>query len=486
MEQAKKGYITLYLSLTLGIMLSLVFVLMEAVRNETMRTETEIVMDVSLYSVFGEFHRQLLEQYDLFFIDTSYGEGRPDVRRLEEHLQYYMNKNFYKENGKQWLEFRDLTNLSCDSVELEAYLCAPDKEGQILKYQIVDYMQNKTGIENLEKFLSGLQILEEKDYPNIDILREWDEADKTLDRLVKEKNEELIDEETQQEPFIELDNPADYVKEVKAQGILGLALPQEKPISTMIIHPEYYLSHRNISHGTGDITIERTFLDKTTESFLLREYFMEKCGFYNADKEKSLLKYQIEYLLFGNPGDLQNLEAVAEEILYIRGGINFIYLLSDYKKMEEAENLAWLISAVLFSPEIKDVVKATILFAWSYAESVKDIRILLDGNKVPVLKTEETWNTPLSKLVSFSSCLNEYKVIEEGICYEDYLRFFLYKQPEKELLHRFMDICEMDIRVTEGNEYFQMDGCVSGVKAKANVSSGYGNGYEITRAYRYE
>ena len=97
MEQAKNGYITLYLSLTLGIMLSLVFVLMEAVRNETMRTETEIVMDVSLYSVFGEFHRQLLEQYDLFFIDTSYGEGRPDVRRLEEHLQYYMNKNFHKE-----------------------------------------------------------------------------------------------------------------------------------------------------------------------------------------------------------------------------------------------------------------------------------------------------------------------------------------------------------------------------------------------------
>lgn len=126
------------------------------------------------------------------------------------------------------------------------------------------------------------------------------------------------------------------------------------------------------------------------------------------------------------------------------------------------------------------------MFAWSYAESVKDIRILLDGNKVPVLKTEETWNTPLSKLVSFSSCLNEYKVIEEGICYEDYLRFFLYKQPEKELLRRFMDICEMDIRVTEGNEYFQMDGCVSGVKAKANVSSGYGNGYEITRTYRYE
>ena len=30
---------------------------------------------------------------DLFFIDTSYGEGRPDIKRCQEHLQYYMNEN---------------------------------------------------------------------------------------------------------------------------------------------------------------------------------------------------------------------------------------------------------------------------------------------------------------------------------------------------------------------------------------------------------
>ena len=49
-----------------------------------------------------------------------------------------------------------------------------------------------------------------------------------------------------------------------------------------------------------------------------------------------------------------------------------------------------------------------------------------------------------------------------------------------------MDLCEMDIRITEGNQYFQMDGCVSAVKATANISSGYGNGYKITRTYTYE
>ena len=79
MKKDKNGYITLYLTLILGILLSLVFILLEGIRNKTMRTETESVMDIGLYSVFGEYNRQLLEQYDLFFIDTSYGEGIPGV-----------------------------------------------------------------------------------------------------------------------------------------------------------------------------------------------------------------------------------------------------------------------------------------------------------------------------------------------------------------------------------------------------------------------
>ncbi len=484
MGQEKNGYITLYLSLTLGIMLSLVFILLEAVRSETIRTETEVVMDVGLYSVFGEFHRQLLEQYDLFFIDTSYGEGKPDITRLEEHLQYYMNKNFHKEKENTLLEFRDLTNLTCDNVTLDAYLYASDRDGQVLKSQIVSYMQNKTGIEYLEKVLSGIQGLNGD--KEINLMEEWNKANDTLERLVEEKREEMTNTEDGEEEFIGLDNPADSVKEVKAQGILGLVLSGEKQISSMAIHPEYYFSNRRKNYGIGELDTEKSMVDIATENILFREYLMEKCGFYNADKRNSLLKYQVEYLLFGNSDDLQNLEAVAEKILHIREGINFVYLLSDSSKMEEAERLAWFVSSALFSPEIKEVVKATILFAWTYAESVKDVRILLDGNKIPVLKSAETWSTPLYKLAFFHNYLDDYGVKEEGVCYEDYLRFFLYQQSEKEILYRFMDVCEMDIRMTKGNEYFQMDGCISAVKATANVSSGYGNGYEITGIYRYD
>ena len=97
MRRQEGGYITLYLALTLGVMLSLIFTLIEGVRIQTIRLETEGVMDIGLYSVFGEYNRQLLEQYDLFYIDTTYGEGSPSTDLVEEHLQYYMNQNFIKE-----------------------------------------------------------------------------------------------------------------------------------------------------------------------------------------------------------------------------------------------------------------------------------------------------------------------------------------------------------------------------------------------------
>lgn len=486
MKKEKNGYITLYLTLTLGIMLSLVFVLLEAVRNNTIRMETESVMDIGLYSVFGEFHRELLEQYDLFFIDTSYGEGRPDVKRSEEHLQYYMNENFQKDRVEGWLGFRDLTDLSCDNVEFECYTYASDRQGQVLKSQIVDYMQDKTGIEAAQDILYQFDVLKNGNYLSMDISGQWSVAEENLNVLVEEKKKEMIDPETGEEFPIGLDNPADYVKDVKAQGALGLVLPPEKEISSMSIHPEYYLSHRTISQGKGILSTEETLVDKATEDILFWEYLMEKCSSYSSVLEKAVLKYQIEYLLSGKGSDLENLEEIVEDILQIREGVNFLYLISDQGKVGEADALAWLVSALFFSPEIKDAVKATILFAWSYAESVKDVRILLDGNKLPLLKSSTTWNTPLSQLLMFTSCLDQYDVSSEGMSYEDYLRFFLSLKSEEEILYRFMDICEMDIRVTEGNEYFQMDGCISAVKAKVNVSSGYGNGYEISRTYTYE
>ena len=50
--------------------------------------------------------------------------------------------------------FRDLTDLNCDNVEFENYILASDDQGKLLKTQIVDYMQNKKGLEIAENLLT--------------------------------------------------------------------------------------------------------------------------------------------------------------------------------------------------------------------------------------------------------------------------------------------------------------------------------------------
>ena len=47
-----KGYITVYLSLIVGLLLTLTMTLIEGVRRQTLRFETECVMDAGLNSIF--------------------------------------------------------------------------------------------------------------------------------------------------------------------------------------------------------------------------------------------------------------------------------------------------------------------------------------------------------------------------------------------------------------------------------------------------
>lgn len=484
MKKETGAYVTVYLALTLGVMLSFIFTILEGVRIQTIRMETEGVMDIALFSAFGEYNRQLLEQYDLFYIDTTYGEGTADIQRTQQQIQYYMNQNFEKNWESVLGGVRDITGLHCDNVSIEGYRLASDEGGSVLQSQIADYMKLKTGIGIAEDVLSNMNLIQSHGFGEKDMEGEWGEVQDEIQKLVEEKKQEWVPrEEGEQEPG--LDNPADYAYEVKAEGILSLALPPETSLSGAEIHTQYYLSNRIRREGTGDFPIQTNLIDQAMEKAFLQDYLFEKCSYFGQTKEKAVLKYQLEYLLKGSASDRENLKQVMEDILHIREAANMAYLFSDGGKIAQAEALATIVSTLLFSPELLEAVKLSLLFAWGYAESVRDIRILLDGNKVPVLKTDHSWNTPLSQILDFTSHLGEYEVEQTGMNYEDFLKMFSLLNQEKETLYRFMDICEMDIRVTPGNRYFQMDGCVDAIKARANVSSEYGHGNEIIRSFTY-
>ena len=162
-----------------------------------------------------------------------------------------------------------------------------------------------------------------------------------------------------------------------------------------------------------------------------------------------------------------------------------LYLMSDSAKMAEIKALSTTLTLIFMVPEAEALVRYSILFAWAYVESIRDVRVLFNHGRVPLMKTAGTWGTGLLKMTQFRE-KHEDGNTGEGLLYEDYLRVLLCLTDEDTVTMRLMDIMEMDIRQTAGNENFRMDACMDCFEMIAGVKSGYGYEFTIQRKYGYE
>ena len=83
-----KGYLTVFLSLSLSILTGFILLLTgNAIRN-TVKVRYECAVDTGMNAVLSEFHAKLLERYDLIYVDASYLEKQPSVLHVEDRLRY--------------------------------------------------------------------------------------------------------------------------------------------------------------------------------------------------------------------------------------------------------------------------------------------------------------------------------------------------------------------------------------------------------------
>lgn len=475
----KDGYVTVYLSLSLLVMLSLIFTLIEGIRIQTIRFQTECVMDMGLSSIFAEYHRKLWEQYDLLAMDTTYGYEQADEERTASHLIQYMNMNFIAAGSNRIPGYKDLTAMHADNAVLSDISYLSDGKGMVLKYQIIQFMKEKTGISFAEEWIPENFLEKESGYGGLESQRNSNHG--LIDEILRTLNEAKEEDEEE----ITISNPADQVESIRAGSLLSMAAKNSRDISCKNVAISSYISHRNVKEGAG-LKEGQALPAGLVEKVLFQQYLWDKCGFYHKGREESALSYQLEYLLYGKGSDIENLEAFIKQVFKIRYVINAAHLFSSSSKMAEASSMAAAVVAGISSPQLYEAVKITILFAWCYAESVQDMRILLDGKAVAAIKSDSTWNVPLSELLMFTSSLDSYHAPENGTTYKDYLKSFLFVKEEDVLRMRLMDLMEMDIRKTMGNQHFKMDACIYQLKAQVNVSSKYGYGYSILREYSYE
>lgn len=474
------GYLTVYMALTLTVMISLCLVLIQGVRRHTAAFEAECVMDIGLDSVLAEYHRVLLERYGLLMVDTSYGTDYPSYYNTERHLSEYLSHNFrYEDCLSLPLLYRDLLGLELEDVQLLKVSLATDHEGRVFQRRAAECMRSRLGLELVDKLLGWMEVVEGYGLLEKDVEEQLDRVSEELRQY--DGTERQIGEEEWIK--VEISDPTETVRTLRKEGILKWVVEDVGKLSETVIDPGQYISGRiakgEVNHGNFPMQEE---LDPAENIFLL-EYFLDFAGRYGSPLEGSLLQYQVEYLLCGSSGDRENLRRTANLLCGIRQAANVIYLLGDAAKRGEVEIAAAVLSGAVALPELQPVFETALILAWAYLESLYDVRTLLAGGRVELLKTDAGWHYSLANIWSPPADGREEK--GEGLCYEDYLRILLYVQSPDVLAMRFMDLMEMDIRLTPGNSHFRMDGCMDSLEAEAVIYSGYGFSFTIKREKGY-
>ena len=208
-------------------------------------------------------------------------------------------------------------------------------------------------------------------------------------------------------------------------------------------------------------------------------------GCYTNPATDEPLQYQLEYLLEGHNSDIENLRGVCNTLVLMREVANLLYLMTDSLKVAEADALALTITSALLAPYLQPVVKYTLLAAWAYAESVVDVKHLLSGDKVPIIKSKKDWNLSLEGMLDYEKFSGSDGKNEKGLDYTAYLRVLLAIEKEDKVVNRAMDLVEMYMRLKEGNHYFRLDACISSVHAKIRTRSRYGFMCKASQQYSY-
>ena len=126
------GYMTIYLALTVTVIMALCLALIEGCRYRGISLETECVMDIGMDSILAEYHRELQKQYNLFAIDCSYGTESASPKLTESHLLEYMNRNFSLEDVfLEKLLYRDFFAVQAEEAQAVKAAFLTDGEGSL-------------------------------------------------------------------------------------------------------------------------------------------------------------------------------------------------------------------------------------------------------------------------------------------------------------------------------------------------------------------
>ncbi|MDO5425803.1 MAG: DUF5702 domain-containing protein [Eubacteriales bacterium] len=475
-EYRCRGTITVFLSILSVLFLSLACTLVESARVQGARAKAAVVTDLGLFSVFGEYERGLLEDYDVFFLDGSYGTGTFQKELAEERFQKYLEENLSA--GESWyLKGFQMFPMQLSDCEVENYALMTDDNGAVFYQQVVKNVKETLGTEMVSRYLESRNEVEKQEKAGEEYQNSESNNQAELTRIEQEAKEAeeaaaqdgvvVIPDEGEeiQAPAVKV-NPLDVIKKVKKMGILGLVLKDESQVSTKAVEKAQLPTGRTLNKGNLEMKKAETGLTAET---IFQDYLVTHFPCKTSEEREGALEYQVEYLLGGKSSDRENLKYVVNKLLLMREGANFVCAAADASMRRQAEVLAMSLAGATGIAALVPVVTTALLLAWAYGESLLDVRLLLAGGKVEVVKTAANWKLSLQNLGRILEVLTECdQGGGQGLGYEEYLRLLLAGGSQEKYPMRALDLIEANLRLKEGTENFRSDNCVAKVRATAD------------------
>lgn len=493
----------MFAALSIMMVAAVLFTFAEAGRTIQLQRAAKQNADSSMESMFARYQIPLWENYHLLGLDSSDEDGRLDLGEQEIFLKDIADKNgkssFYSNASAI-----NLLRIKLEAANLNQYTLLTDGDGLVYQELVSSYMKENAAAIALGKLQEQNTEIEElskqvgEPAKKREAVKELSEKPEISDSESdnSQKNTSPVDEEVAQSlEKTSSDNPINQVESIEKKGILALVLEKDVEVSQKKIqNPETLVSRREKAEGANYNQPKGDIADR----ILMEQYFEEvfcsfdKAATQNVDHRE--LNYEMEYLLEGKTSDQENLKEMAEKLVGIREVANLTYLLTDGTKMSQAESLAITLAGVTANPVIIEIVKFGILASWAYGESILDVRALLKGHKIALIKNREEWTLDISSIGAIGDTFMTAKECKNGITYAQYIASLIMVQPLRTIANRALDLTERSIQHCSGYEHARLDHII--VQASVDFqydwksvflgigSIGKGKNQEFTYGYR--
>ena len=436
-----KGSITIFSVLSLLIITSTLFALLEGCRLLEVRRFADLQAETALEAAFANYNTCLWREYHLLATDVS-------------QMESVMNTVAPGRNG----DGVNMLSMGLDKIKIERTKRLTDGEGIVFVESVSSYMQENLLYESLKELYNQYEAIKNiMDSSEMDLgnIQEAIEGLESADAEAEQKSVGTAGTKIDVKTILE------EVKSWQEKGVLELVLKDTKSVSESEVDFGQSLMRRRLEKGTMQVSESVDWKDR----ILLQQYLLSYLSNYMECVPERALSYELEYLVSQKTSDVANLKAVVGKLLAIREAANFLCLVSNPDKVAKAEVMATVCLGASLNPALIQVIKIGLLTAWAFVESVLDVRALLAGKRIPFMKSEENWTTNLENMVALMSEFAMAKESAYGVTYQDYLGILLLFEQEQKLAMRAMSLQEETIRKVYGDRNFRLDRMITQAEA---------------------